>query len=256
MNDPDFLETPDGRRLAYSRTGAAPGATARGVVFLGGLSSDMTGTKALFLEDWARGTGRAFLRFDYTGHGRSSGRFEDGTVGEWARDAADAIRALTEGPQILVGSSLGGWIALLLAQRRDVPVAGIVGIAAAPDFTEDFLLHGATPQQRAALLTRGATELESDYEAPTTMTARLLADGASHLLLDRRLAIRAPVRLLHGTADTDVPVRTALRILDALEDGRDARLILVKDSDHRMSGAAELELLRSVLEEMLAITAP
>lgn len=256
MDDPDFLTTPDGRRLAYSRTAPAPGTAARGVVFLGGLSSDMTGTKALFLEDWARGTGRAFLRFDYTGHGRSSGRFEDGTVGEWAQDAVDAIRALTDGPQILVGSSLGGWIALLLAHRRDVPVAGIVGIAAAPDFTEDFLLHDATPQQRAALLTRGATELESDYEEPTTMTARLLADGTNHLLLDRQLLIDAPLRLLHGTADTDVPVRTALRILDALGDGADARLILVKDADHRLSGAAELALLRSVLEELVAATAP
>ena len=136
--EPAFLDLPDGRRLAYHRTpGAAPG-----VVFLGGFRSDMTGTKASFLEAWARARGQAFLRFDYTGHGASSGDFLDGTIGDWARDAADAVERLTEGPQVLVGSSMGGWIALLLAARMPGRIAGLVGVAAAPDFTEDAMWAG------------------------------------------------------------------------------------------------------------------
>ena len=129
----ETLELPDGRRIAYARAaGAAPG-----VVFLGGFRSDMTGTKATFLEAWARARGQAFLRFDYTGHGASSGAFRDGSIGDWSRDAHDAVAALTDGPQILVGSSMGGWIALLLARSLPGRIAGFVGIAAAPDFTED-----------------------------------------------------------------------------------------------------------------------
>ena len=134
----DMLQLPDGRRIAYRLSpGRGPG-----VVFLGGFRSDMTGTKAQFLEAWARAQGRGFLRFDYTGHGASSGEFRAGGIGDWAQDARDAILRLTEGPQVLVGSSMGGWIALLFARRTPARVAGLVGIAAAPDFTEDAMWAG------------------------------------------------------------------------------------------------------------------
>ncbi|MEM6480119.1 MAG: alpha/beta hydrolase, partial [Pseudomonadota bacterium] len=148
---PAFLETGAGRRLAYHRLeGAGPG-----VVFLGGFMSDMEGTKARHLEAWCQTRGRAFLRFDYTGHGQSSGRFEDGAIGDWAEDAEAALTALTEGAQIVVGSSMGGWIALLLAKRRPEKLAGLVTIAAAPDFTEDGYWAGFSPEERAALLGDG-----------------------------------------------------------------------------------------------------
>ncbi len=246
---PQHLDLADGRRIAYHRVdGRGP----PGVVFLGGLSSDMTGTKAVHLHAWAQRTGQSFLRFDYTGHGGSSGEFADGCVGGWADDARRAITELTEGPQILVGSSLGGWIALLLARDGAVPVAGVVGIAAAPDFTEDIMLRAATPEQRAQLLEKGRVDMPSDYEEPYLVTARLLADGSRHLLLNGPLPVKAPVRLLHGTADTDVPLDTALRTIDALECD-DARLTIQRGADHRFSSPTELGLIVDAVEELLAL---
>ena len=246
--EPRFLETPQGRRIAHHRTpGAGPG-----VVFLGGFRSDMEGTKALHLEAWARGAGRAFLRFDYSGHGQSSGAFEDGCIGDWAEDAMAALDALTEGPQILVGSSMGGWIALLLARARPDRVAGLVGIAAAPDFTEDSLWAEATAEERAALESRGRFERPSDYaEGPYVFTRRLIEDGRNHLVLRTPLALPLPVRLLQGSADADVPVAVALRLLDHAE-GPDIRLTLVKDADHRFSDPACLALVLQAVEEVSA----
>ena len=173
MSEPQFLDTPQGRRLAYHRSeGAGPM-----VVFLGGLRSDMTGTKAIHLDAWARRTGRAFLRFDYSGHGASSGSFEDGTIGQWAEDAAAAIDRLTEGPLVLVGSSMGGWQALIAARAQPSRLAGLVTIAAAPDFTEDSMWAGFTGTQRAALLADGRLALPSDYVEPMIVTRALIEDG-------------------------------------------------------------------------------
>ena len=211
---PRILSREDGATIAYHQTpGAAPG-----VVFLHGLMSDMTGGKALYVEDYCRERGRAFLRFDYSGHGASSGDFTDGTVGRWAEDAACALEALTDGPQVLVGSSLGGWIMLLAALGRPERVAGLVGIAAAPDFTEDIMPAVFTPEQKRALERDGRVDLPSDYgDAPYTVTRRLLEEGRDHLLLRRPIALSMPVRLIHGMKDADVPWRTSLALAEKLD---------------------------------------
>ena len=237
-----FLDTPDGRRLAYHRTpGRGPG-----IVFLGGFRSDMEGTKAVHLEGWAKARGRAFLRFDYSGHGQSSGAFEDGCIGDWLADAR-AVLALTEGPQLLVGSSMGGWIALLLARER--PVAGLVGIAAAPDFTER-LWDRLTEAQREEMRETGRLTRPSAYGDPYVYTRRLIEDGEDHLVLTRRLELTCPVRLLQGEADVDVPPSVALSLFAHLK-GPDVRVTLVKGADHRFSSAACLDLLTATVDGIL-----
>ena len=246
MSDPQYLHTPQGRRIAHHRLeGTGPG-----VVFLGGFKSDMEGTKALYLHDWAARHGRAFLRLDYSGHGQSSGAFEDGCIGDWAADAMAAIDALTDGPQILVGSSMGGWIALLVARAMPGRVAGMVGIAAAPDFTEDGMWADFDADQRAALEADGRLELPSDYDdAPYVITRRLIEDGRDHLVLRTPLVLPFPVRLLQGTNDADVPRAVALRLLDHA-DSPDIRLTLVKGADHRFSTPG---CLQAVADAIVAI---
>lgn len=211
----------------------------------------MTGTKARFLEAWAMARGQAYLRFDYTGHGASSGEFRHGCVGDWARDAGDALARLTEGPQVLVGSSMGGWIALLLAKRVPGRVAGLVGIAVAPDFTEDAMWAGFDAEQRARLEATGELAMPSEYSAdPYVITRKLIEDGRRHLVLRDPLDLPFPVRLLHGTADRDVDPSVALRLL-AHADAPDLRLTLVKDADHRLSAPDQLELLARTIEGIL-----
>ncbi|KAJ54152.1 alpha/beta hydrolase [Actibacterium mucosum KCTC 23349] len=242
------LTTPNGRTIAYHRTeGAGPG-----IVFLGGFKSDMAGTKAVYLEEWARAQGRAFLRFDYSGHGESSEAFEDGCIGDWAQDAMDAIGALTEGPQLLIGSSMGGWISLLVARAMPERVAGLIGIAAAPDFTEDGYWSEFTEDQRATLLRDGRIELPSEYsDEPYVITKRLIEDGRNQLVLRSPLSVPGPVRLLQGTEDEAVSRDTALRLLDHLGGG-DVRLTLVKGEDHRFSSPQCLDLITKTAEALLA----
>lgn len=244
----DYLETPQGRRIAYeSQSGQGPG-----VVFLGGFKSDMRGSKAEYLADWAARNDRAFLRFDYSGHGESDGAFEDGCIGDWAADAMAAISVLTTGPQVLIGSSMGGWISLLVARAMPERVAGLIGIAAAPDFTKNGFWAGFDAAMRAEVMEKGRIELPSDYDdQPYVITRRLIEDGLSQLVLETPLALPFPVRLFQGTADAEVPVDWALRLLDHA-DSPDMRLMLVKGADHRFStpeclaliGAAAAELLR------------
>ncbi|SIQ40807.1 Pimeloyl-ACP methyl ester carboxylesterase [Paracoccus thiocyanatus] len=242
-----YLEAPQGRRIAYERVeGQGPG-----VVFLGGFRSDMQGTKALWLEEWARARGRAFLRLDYSGHGQSSGAFEDGGIGDWLADARAAIGALTEGPQVLVGSSMGGWIGLLLARAMPERLAGLVTVAAAPDFTERGYWAGFSAAERAALIEHGRVEQPSDYGDPYVITRRLIEDGRDHLVLDQPLALPFPVRFLQGTADADVPASWALDLL-AHAAGQDMRLVLVKGADHRFSTPDCLALIGAAVEEVLA----
>jgi pimeloyl-ACP methyl ester carboxylesterase len=240
------LALPDGRRIAYHRSdGCGPG-----VVFLSGFRSDMTGTKAVWLEAWARARGRGFVRFDYTGHGASSGDFLQTAIGDWAQDASDVVEALTDGPQVLVGSSMGGWIALLLARRMPGRIAGLVGISAAPDFTEDAMWAGLGEGERRALRERGRVETPSDYSAePYVITRKLIEDGRRWLVLRERLALPFPVRLLHGTADADVPLDAPLRLL-AHAEAADMRLTLVKGVEHRFSSPECLEMIGRAVEEV------
>lgn len=247
MTEPQMLTTASGRVIAYHRTpGQGPG-----VVFLGGFRSDMEGTKAVFLQNWAEKNNRAFLRFDYSGHGQSSGDFLDGAIGDWAADAAAAINALTDGPQILVGSSMGGWISLLVTRAFPEKVAGLVGIAAAPDFTEDSMWAGFDQAQREALVSEGRVELPSDYsDEPYVITRRLIEEGRRQLVLRDTLTVPGPMRLLQGTADTDVEVDVALRLLNHVT-CEDAQLTLVKGADHRFSTP---ECLNLIIREVEAVT--
>ena len=240
---PQWLERPDGQRIAYHRsTGSGPG-----VVFLGGYASDMTGTKASFLDRWCAERGRAYLRFDYSGHGQSSGEFEDGTIGSWAGDALAAIDALTEGPQILVGSSMGGWIMLIVALARPERIRGLVGIAAAPDFSQD-LWFGLGADQRRTVERRGAVTLDEDGE-PLLVTRDFIAEGRKHLMLRGPLTIACPVRLLQGMRDTAVPWQTAVTLADRLT-GHDVVVELIKDGDHRLSRDEDLARLAAAVTEL------
>ena len=234
--------------MAFEATeGAQPG-----VVFLGGFKSDMTGTKAVALEAWARRAGRAFLRFDYSGHGQSGGAFEAGSIGNWRDDAAAAIAHAAPGPQVLVGSSMGGWIALLLARDQADRVAGLVTVAAAPDFTEDGYWAGFTEAQRAELDRNGSVAVASDYGDPYVITRRLIEDGRRNLVLRAPLRLRMPTRFLQGTADAEVPTAWAVRLIDHAE-GDDVALTLVKGADHRFSDAGPLALLERTVAEVVAL---
>jgi pimeloyl-ACP methyl ester carboxylesterase len=247
--DPAILARPGGATIAYHRLpGASPG-----IVFLGGFRSDMTGTKALFLEDYCRGRGRAFVRFDYFGHGASSGDFSLGTIGGWREDAIAVIDSLTSGPQILVGSSMGGWIMLLAALARPGRIAALVGIAGAPDFTEELLWPRLSPAQREEIVERGRVVLASEFDpAGYLYTSTLVEDGRRHLLLRAPLPLDVPVRLLHGLADKSVPWQLSLRIAERLA-GRDVAVTLVKDGDHRLSTPADLARLGQTLDALTGL---
>lgn len=239
-----YLVTPQGRRIAYHLTDG----TGPAVVFLGGFKSDMGGTKAVFLEDWARASGRAFLRFDYSGHGESSEAFTDGAIGDWFEDAVAAI-GLLAGKVVLVGSSMGGWISLLVARAMPERVAGLVTIAAAPDFTEDSMWAGFSDAQKGQL-EAGQVALPSEYGEPYIITRRLIEEGRDRLVLRDPLALPFPVRSLQGTADVDVKTSVALRLLDHAE-SPDMRLTLVDGADHRFSDDACLELIIQSVEDVL-----
>ncbi|WP_164659953.1 alpha/beta fold hydrolase [Tropicibacter sp. Alg240-R139] len=244
----EFLDTPDGRRVAYHMSGGL-GPT---VVFLGGLKSDMEGTKALHLEAWCRVRGQAFLRFDYSGHGESSGVFDEGCIGDWHEDTLAAIDALTDGPLIVVGSSMGGWQALLLARARSERIAGMVTVAAAPDFTEDGWWAGFDEAQRRMLEAEGQVALPSDYMEPYVVTKRMIQDGRNRLVLRSPLLLPFPVRCLQGTADTAVSTETSIKLLEHASCD-DMRLTLVKDGDHRFSDGPCLGLIeQAVLDVMEA----
>ena len=271
MDAPSILSrAADGATIAYRRTEGRGAAARPTVVFLPGFRSDMEGGKAVALEAWCRSEGRGFLRFDYTGHGLSSGKFEDGTIGQWADDAVFAIRALTAGPLVLVGSSMGGWIMMLAARalaERNGPervapqwvapqwVAGLVGIAPAPDFTEDLTMANASAAMRAALARDGVWYEASDYsDEPTPITRALIEDGRRRLVLRAPFPFAGPVRIVQGMADPDVPWRHALKVADAFA-GADVEIALVKSGDHRLSEPRDLARLLRTTEEVCRLVA-
>lgn len=245
------LTLSDGASIAFRRTpaGSKSGHEQQpGVVFCGGFRSDMTGGKAQHLERHCRGRGQGFLRFDYTGHGESSGRFEDGTIGRWLDDTLAVIDRLTEGRQILVGSSMGGWIAALAALARPNRVAGLLTIAAAPDFTQELIWDRLSEDQRMRLLEDGILLRQSDYDdRPDPITLRLIEDGRDHLLLGAPVGLAIPVRLVHGMADRDVPWQQSQRLAEQIT-GSNVQLTLVEDGEHRLSRPSDLALIATQLD--------
>lgn len=245
MSNPSILSTAHGTKIAYHRT---PG-TSPGVVFLGGFMSDMEGGKATELEAYCKRTGRAFVRFDYQGHGQSSGAFADGTIGLWLKDALSVIDELTQGPQILVGSSMGGWIALLAAKARRARVKGLVGIAAAPDFTVRHWAELSDADQQTITNT-GRLEVYSDYGPdPYVFTRALFEDGWANRVNNGPIHLDIPVRLIQGACDPDVPWQTAMSIADNLT-GDDTEVILVPGGDHRLSEPNDLKRLVRVVDSL------
>lgn len=232
----------DGLRLAVAhRAGRGPT-----IVFLPGYMSDMTGGKALALDAWAAREGRAMLRLDYSGCGASEGRFEDGTLTRWRDDVLHTIDTLTDGPLLLTGSSMGGWLMLLVALARPARIAGLIGIAAAPDFTD----WGFDDRRREGLVRDGRIEEPSGYgDAPCVTTLGFWESGQANLMLGAPIPIACPARLLHGQADADVPWETSIRLAGALRSA-DVQVILVKDGDHRLSRDADIALLIATVEGM------
>jgi pimeloyl-ACP methyl ester carboxylesterase len=242
-----FLSIDQSSHIAYRRlTGKTPG-----VVFLCGHGSDMDGSKALEIEVWARNNGRSFLRFDYQGHGQSSGNFLDGNISSWTNDCLTVLDQLTDGPQILVGSSLGGWLMLNVALARPERICALVGIAAAPDFTEDLLWTEFDAAQRRAIEADGKIALPNPYsDEPVVYPWHLITDGRQKLRLTGALEINIPVRLLHGMADHEVPWQTATRIAECLTSS-DVEIMLIKDAGHRFSEPGQLALLTDTLDALI-----
>ncbi|RVT91832.1 alpha/beta hydrolase [Rhodovarius crocodyli] len=235
----------DGTPIAYRRVaGKGPG-----ILFLGGFKSDMAGTKAEALAAFAIRTGRAFCRFDYAGHGESGGKFEEGCISRWAGDALMVLDTLTEGPQILVGSSMGGWIACLLAKARPERIHALVGIAPAPDFTEDLMWAQFPPEIRTTIAREGVWYRPSEYGDAYAITRQLIEDGRKNLVMKEALEAPFPVRILQGMADLDVPWRHAVRLAEHIT-GEDVRLTLIKHGDHRLSRPQDLALLEAEISAL------
>ena len=247
MEDQTHFKTDHGSDIAYyHRPGAGPT-----VVFCGGFKSDMTGTKATFLETHCMWKGYGYLRFDYSGHGKSSGRFEDGTIGLWAKDAEAVIRGVSEGPIILVGSSMGGWIALLVALRLKDRLKGMIGIAAAPDFTQKIMWDDFSDETKARIETEGQIELPNDYDdEPYIVTKTLIDEGRNHLLLDGPIDLDVPVRLIHGMKDTDVSHEYSQMLAERLSSDN-VEICFVKGGDHSLSTPADIRRLNATLDNLI-----
>ena len=241
------LARPDGQTIAVRRRPGAAGDARPGVMFFGGFLSDMTGTKATYLDAWAVDHGRAFTRFDYFAHGASSGQWEDATISRWREDALTVLDDATEGPQILVGSSLGGWMALLAAMARPERVKALVLIAPAADFTEALMWEQFPLHVREAIEREGSWRAPSAYGQPYLITKRLIEDGRRWSILNDPIPVTAPVRILQGYADPDVPWTHAMRTLEALE-SQDVTLHLSKSGDHSLSSADDLARLVETVE--------
>jgi pimeloyl-ACP methyl ester carboxylesterase len=246
----DFEQGPGGVKLAFLQDGPADDLGRCGFFWLGGFMSDMLGTKAQALAALARETRRPGLRFDYSGHGQSAGLFTDGTISDWLEQATHMFIAKTHSKRVIVGSSMGGWLALLLARmlllddpRAARRIAGIVLIAPAADMTSDLMWDEFSPEARTQLEDRGVYMRPSDYGEPMPITLKLLQDGTKHLLLKSGLELPCPVRILQGSRDADVPPSHALKVFEALS-GPDVTMTLIKGGDHRLSTPGQLRLIR------------
>jgi pimeloyl-ACP methyl ester carboxylesterase len=242
-----ILTRSNGTTIAYRRlNGIEPG-----IVFIHGLRSDMNGAKALALEAHCRSQGRSFLCFDLSGHGASSGRFEDFGIGDWRDDAVEAIDRLTAGPQILVGSSLGGGLMLLAALARPRRAAALMGVAAAPDFTEDLMIRGFDAEQRRQLAEQGrVTVADCTGGEPYVISRTLIEQGRGNLLLRGEIAIDCPIVLIQGQRDADVPWQTAVQLAERLR-SPDVAVTLIKSGGHRLSEPGELRILLAALDGLL-----
>ncbi len=237
---PDFLTTSDGNKIAYKMTsGTGANKAAPTLIWCGGLKSDMEGSKAVHLHGWAKARGQAFIRFDYFGHGQSSGDFTDGTLSRWARDIALVRDKLTTGTCILIGSSMGGWAALLAAIANTPRVAGLVLINPAPDFTEKLTVANWSAEQLKALEDNGVVYEPSGYEEPYAYSKALIEDGRARQILDMPIPLTCPVRILQGYEDTVVPWTHSKRLLDMLT-SKDVTYTLVAGGDHSLSRPSDL----------------
>ncbi len=262
MTDNNFstLSLPDNHFLAYHKFTPATTDSEKNhptVVFFGGFKSDMQGSKALFLESFCTNNNIPFLRFDYLGHGQSSGDFTDFTLGDWLKNCLSAIDELTQGKILIVGSSMGGWLMLLCALKRPERISSLLGIASAPDFTEDLMWNMLTEKEKNILQTEGIYTLpldchsvnQEDYE-PYTITHNLITEARNHMLLKDKISINCPIHLLHGINDEDVPYQTSLKISELVE-SQNVTITLQKNGDHRMSSQESLQLLQTTLENIL-----
>jgi pimeloyl-ACP methyl ester carboxylesterase len=252
--EPAFIEVGNGdgqRRIAVrARSGTAPG-----LFWLGGFNSDMRGTKALALDAWAAEHGRASVRFDYSGHGESGGTFADGTIGRWLEESVAVFAQFCAGPQVVIGSSMGGWMALLLARelaRRGEgrgSLAGLVLIAPAPDFTELLMWNGFAPEVRDEIMTKGVWHRPSQYGEPYPITRALIEEGRNHLLLGSKIDVGCPVRILQGAQDPDVPWQHAFALAHRLP-SEDVVLTMIQDGDHRLSRPQDIARIIAAVAEI------
>jgi pimeloyl-ACP methyl ester carboxylesterase len=253
---PAFIEVgeDDARRAiaVRARAGQAPG-----LFWLGGFNSDMAGTKALALDAWAAEQGRACVRFDYSGHGESGGSFADGTIGRWLAESVAVFQQFCRGPQIVVGSSMGGWMALLLAREiakhgaGDAPLVGLVLIAPAPDFTEELMWKGFSPEIREEIEAKGVWLRPSPYGdgTPYPITRALIEEGRNHLLLGSSIDVGCPVRILQGAKDPDVPWMHAFALAHRLP-ADDVVLTMIQDGDHRLSRPQDIARIIAAVAEI------
>ena len=254
--EPTFIEVGEGngrRRIAVrARTGSGPG-----LFWLGGFNSDMRGTKALALDAWAAEHGRACIRFDYSGHGESGGAFIDGTIGRWLEEGLAVFEQFCRGPQVVIGSSMGGWMALLLARAianrdaKEATLAGLVLIAPAPDFTEQLMWNAFSDEVREEISTKGVWMRPSEYGdgAPYPITRALIEEGRNHLLLGSAIEVGCPVRILQGAQDPDVPWQHAFALAHRLP-AEDVVLTMIQDGDHRLSRPQDIARIMAAVAEM------
>jgi len=251
---PAFLEVGKeraARRIAVrARAGSAPG-----LFWLGGFNSDMRGTKALALDAWAAEKNRGCVRFDYSGHGESGGSFAEGTIGRWLEESLAVFEQFCVGPQVVIGSSMGGWMALLLAReiarqpKRRASLAGLVLIAPAPDFTEQLMWNGFSPEVRHEIETKGVWLRPSQYGEPYPITRELIEEGRSHLLLGSAIEVGCPVRILQGAQDPDVPWQHAFALAQRLP-ADDVVLTMIQDGDHRLSRPQDIARILAAVAEI------